>query len=135
MTPAEAQMLLTVAAAFDNRKPDADAAKAWAIALGDLPYVDCRDAVVEHYRASSEWLMPAMVIKAVKRIRAKRIADHPPLTPPADLDVASTIAWRREAQRRIGNGEHIADDARGQLQARHLPDLRALMPATTEEPA
>ena len=32
MTPAQAAALLTIAASFDNRKPDADQAKAWAMA-------------------------------------------------------------------------------------------------------
>lgn len=128
MTPTEAQGLLTVAAAFDNRKPDPDAAKAWSVALDGIRFEDARDAIVAHYRASSEWLMPAKVIAEVKRIRSKRIEDHPPLTPPADLDPVETNAWLREQRWRIGNGELLdPDEARGELKPRHLPDLRALM--------
>lgn len=138
MTPAEAQALLTVAAAFDNRKPDPDAATAWSIALDGYRFEDCRDAIVAHYRASSEWLMPAKVITEVKRIRAKRIEDHPPLTPPPDLDPVETCAWLREQRWRIGNGEQLTDDTRGQLHTRHLPDLRGVLSApdthhTTQE--
>lgn len=132
MNPAEAQALLTIAAAFDNRKPDPDAAKAWSVALDGLRFEDCRDAIVAHYRASSEWLMPAKVIGEVKRIRAKRIADHPAPTPPADLDPVETCAWLREARRRIADGETVADADRGELRPRHLPDLRELMPTTTD---
>ena len=128
MNPAEAQALLTVAAAFDNRKPDADAAKAWSVALDGMRFEDCRDAIVAHYRGSSEWLMPAKVITEVKRIRAKRIEDHPPLTPPAGLDPVATNRWIREQRWRIGNGEVLEDDARGELKTRHLPDIRELMP-------
>lgn len=129
MTPQEAGALLAVAAAFDNRKPDADAAKAWSVALEGLRFVDCRDAIIAHYKASSEWLMPARVIAEVRRIRAKRISDHPPLTPPSDLDPVQTVAWIREARSRIGDGETIdCANLRGELHARHLPDLRALMP-------
>lgn len=40
MTPTEAAMLLTIAASYDNRKPDADQAKAWAMVLDDLRFVD-----------------------------------------------------------------------------------------------
>lgn len=136
MNAAEAQMLLGIAASFDNRKPSEEAAIAWSHALGDLPFTDCRDAVVAHYRIGSEWLMPAKVIAEVKRIRAKRINDHPPLTPPpgpegetdAEL-VERQQAWLADARRRIADGEVIdCDVAYGELKARHLPDVRALMP-------
>lgn len=141
MTPAEAGALLTVAAAFDNRKPDADAAKAWSIALDGLRFEDCRDAIVAHYRASSEWLMPTKVIAEVKKIRAKRIEEHPPLTPPPGPDGEAmspieTNRWLREARWRIGNGETVDSDAAyGELKPRHLPDLRALARKPDDEDA
>lgn len=133
MTPAEAQMLLGIAASFDNRKPSEEAAIAWSHALGELPFADCRDAVVAHYRRSTDWIMPGHIITAVKQVRAKRIEDHPPLTPPPDLDPIETTAWLRGARRRIADGEVVdCDAAYGELTTRHLPDLRALMPAITE---
>ncbi|MGZ4519746.1 MAG: hypothetical protein ACXVGA_03710, partial [Mycobacteriaceae bacterium] len=67
MTPAEAQTLLGIAASFDNRKPSEEAAIAWSHALNGFRFVDCRDAIVAHYRVSSEWLMPAKVVAEVKR--------------------------------------------------------------------
>lgn len=135
MTPAEAGALLTIAASFDNRKPDADAARAWSVALDGYRFEDCRDAIVTHYVKGNEWLMPSHVITEVKRIRSKRIDDHPPLTPPpgpvdesdADL-VRRQQAWLKEARRRVGDGETIDDHAPyGELKARHLPDLRAIV--------
>ena len=127
MTPAEAQMLLGIAASFDNRKPSEEAAVAWSHALDGFRFVDCRDAIVAHYRSSSEWLMPARIIAEVKRIRAKRIEEHPPLTPPAGLTPIETTAWLKEARHRVGNGESVdCDAAYGELKPRHLPDLRAL---------
>lgn len=106
MTPAEAQALLTVAAAFDNRKPDPDAARAWAAALDGYPFVDCRDAIVKHYRGSSEWLMPGHVIAAVKQVRAKRIADAGHLLiPPPGLTEPEERAWLGHARRRVADGE------------------------------
>lgn len=135
MTPAEAQGLLTVAAAFDNRKPDEAAAQAWAMALGDLPFYDCRDAIVRHYQASGEWVMPAKVIADVKRVRAKRLEDHTPLTPPRHDCPSEDCtceefqrAWLKEARRRVANGEVIdCDAAYGELKPRNLPDLKALI--------
>lgn len=135
MTPAEAQVLLSMASAFDNRKPDADAAKAWAAALDDLRFEDCRVVLIDHFKTSTEWLMPAMIRAGVKRIRSKRIEDHPPLTPPPDLDPIETAAWLKNARRRIGDGEHIDSDAAyGELKPRDLSDLKALMPKPEKHP-
>ena len=130
MTPAEAAALLTVAAAYDNRKPDADAAQAWALALDGLRFFDCRAVIVEHYQRSTDWIMPKHVIDAVKRLRDKRIALAGDLTPPADLTPAQTIAWLKDARRRIGDGEtrEEVEADYGELKSRHLPDLRALLP-------
>lgn len=134
MNTQEAAALLSVAAAFDNRKPDPDAATAWAVALDGFNFVDCRDVIVAHYRASNDWLMPNHVIGAVKRLRAKRIADHAELTPPPNLTPVETIAWLKEARRRIGDGEVIdCSAAYGELTERHLPDLRALLPAPDDD--
>lgn len=95
MKATEAAGLLTIAAAFDNRKPDADAAKAWAMALEGLRFEDCRAVIVSHYQASREWLMPSDVRSGVKRLRAKRIADYGPLEPPGDLNPDDTGAYKR----------------------------------------
>lgn len=137
MKVTEAAALLTVAAAFDNRKPDADAAQAWALALDGLRFVDCREAIVAHYRASSEWLMPSKVIAEVKRIRSKRIAEFGPYDVPAGLDSRQYGEFIRATNKRIADGE-IASAAELEtpgLKERHLPDLRALMPSVVEPPA
>lgn len=134
MTPAEAQMLLGVAASFDNRKPSEEAATAWSVALDGIRFVDARDAIVAHYRASDDWLMPSKVIGEVKRIRAKRIAEAGDLTPPPDLTPLETIAWLKAARRRIGDGEHPDDPATwGELKRRHMPDLRDALPSPDDQ--
>jgi hypothetical protein len=132
----EAAALLGIAAAFDNRKPDADAAKAWSVALDGFRFEDCRDVIVAHYRGSSDWLMPSHIIAGVKRIRAKRIADVGDLTPPdfnpagdplLELSaLARERAWFADMRRRIGDGEQVVTDARGITQARNMPDLLAI---------
>jgi hypothetical protein len=113
MTPAEAAALLTIAAAYDNRKPDEDQARAWAMILADLRFEDCRDAVLRHYRKSREWLMPAEVIEGVREIRSERwekfIKDHTPGYLPIprrfDGDPAAEQAWWAEVAPKIRNGE------------------------------
>lgn len=104
MTPAEAQVLLSMAAAVDNRKPDEDAARAWAALLDGLRLDDCRAVVVAHYRESSEWLTPAIIRAKVKTLREKRLADYPEPTPPDDLTPVETIEWLRATRAAIADG-------------------------------
>jgi len=114
MTPAEAAALLTVAAAFDNRKPDADQARAWAAALDGLRFTDCREAIVGHYRISREWMMPKDVIVGVKKIRDRRILAYGVIAPPAHIDPDDTAAIQRyevDIRRAIADGE-ITNPAR-----------------------
>lgn len=134
MTPAEAQMLLGIAASFDNRKPSEEAATAWSVALDGIRFVDARDAIVAHYRASSDWLMPQKVIAEVRRIRSKRIAEAGDLTPPPDLTPRETCAWLEEARRRIGDGDTVDElAAYGVLTPRNLADLRLALPSPDDD--
>lgn len=107
MTPAEAAAILTIAAAYDNRKPDADQAKAWAMALDGLKFEDCRQIVVEHYRKSRDWLMPVDVISGVKRMRSARVLKFGGLhNPPAEVadDPNLYRKWHHETMTAIGDG-------------------------------
>jgi hypothetical protein len=78
MTVAEAARLLALAAAFDNRKPDTSGAAptAWADALDDLDVDDCATAVRRHYRASTDFAMPAHVRRIVRDIRDERAREQ-----------------------------------------------------------
>ena len=129
MKPTEAAALLTIAAAYDNRKPDADQAKAWAMILADLRFEDCRAVILEHYTKSREWLMPADVISGVKRLRAERLRRFGHIPPPAHLadDPAAEVEWFRRVKSLVADGQITSldqvDDQRGELKAR---DLRSL---------
>lgn len=128
MTPAEAQVLLGMAATYDQRKPDADVAKGWAAALNGLRFKDCRLAIIEHFATTAGvYLMPGHIRAIVKRLRAARIAAHPPVIPPPDLTIAQERQWRLEINARIGDGEQIDPDYAyaGQLKARDLRELAA----------
>jgi hypothetical protein len=117
MKPTEAAALLTIAAAYDNRKPDPDAAKAWAMALHDVRFEDCRETVVEHYRHSREWLMPSDVLNGVAEIRSDRVTrflqllwqlqGQKHLTPPPSLadDPAAENRWVADTFRLVRDGE------------------------------
>lgn len=126
MNLVEAQVLLSMAAAYDNRKPDPDAAKAWEAALSDMRFEDCRAALIAHYRDSREWLMPVDIRRGVHRIRKTRLENHPPVTPPSDLDEAGYMAWLKSTNRRIADGEQLDPNGGRELVDRRS-DLRELM--------
>lgn len=112
MNQQEAAALLSVAAAFDNRKPDPDAATAWALALDGLRFTDCRDAIVAHYKATSEWLMPAMVIARVRTVRDARVKAHGVIATPPDLDPDDTqtyMRWFAIAHEAVANGDPLPE--------------------------
>ena len=127
-----------VAACCPQQKIDEFTPAVWADLLVDVRLADAKEAV-RTVLGKQPFIAPAEIITEAKRIRAKRIADHPPLTPPPGpdgeaLSPAETNAWLREAHRRIGDGEVIdCDAAYGELKPRHLPDIRALMPAVSDE--
>lgn len=132
MKPTEAAALLTIAAAYDNRKPDADQAKAWAMALDDARFEDCREAIVNHYRNSREWLMPVDVLKGVTAIRLERwnvyARRYGMLQPPAHLadDAAAENRWVSVVTNRIRDGLISSPDeipAFEQLEAAVYPEL------------
>lgn len=70
MNASEAAQVLTVAAVYDNRKPSAAAAQAWAADLDGISVPEAAAAVREHYRANpGVWIMPGHVVAVVSRRR------------------------------------------------------------------
>lgn len=73
MNLAEAAAVLAKAAAFDRRTIGEADILAWHDALADLPLGDCLAAVTEHYRDSTDWLMPAHIRRTANDLdRARR---------------------------------------------------------------
>jgi hypothetical protein len=73
MTYDEVCDLLGDIAAFDRRTLGDKDGEAWEAAVGDLPYADCRAAVVAHYRESTQWVMPAHIRERVNAMRTERL--------------------------------------------------------------
>lgn len=122
-----------VAACCPQQKMDEFTPTVWADLLCAVRFEDAQLAV-KSVLMRQPFIAPAEIIAEVKRIRAKRRDEHPPLTPPPDLTPLQTIAWIKEMHGRIGDGELIDSDAAyGVLKPRRLPELRALMPAPSEE--
>jgi hypothetical protein len=72
MNTTEAAQLLAVIQTYDQRTVGETDVIAWQKALEDLPFSDCRDAVVGHYQAETDRIMPANV--RVRAVLAQRQA-------------------------------------------------------------
>lgn len=68
----ECFQLLTLASARDGRTVDKEVATVWASDLWDIPLEDATEAARDHYRKSTEWMMPRHVIEGVRIIRDRR---------------------------------------------------------------
>lgn len=78
MNLVETHDLLTLAAKYDNRRFDDATVMAWQEVLADLPFDDCRTAVVSHVATSAEYLMPVHVVQGaaeIDRIRRRRLRE------------------------------------------------------------
>jgi len=122
MNATEAAALLTICAAYDNRKPDADTAKAWAMALDGMRYEDCWVAVVNHYQRSREWIMPSDVIRGARKIRDGRVLAYGTLPdPPASMsaDPKAYIEFLARTTEQIANGEIVRAEGNPDQLPRH----------------
>lgn len=137
MKPTEAAALLTIAAAYDNRKPDPDAAKAWAMALEGLRFEDCRQVVVSHYQRSRDWMMPIDVIQGVKKLRRDRILAFGPYEVPSGMTGAEYAGYIGGVNKRIGDGELTSLDQlpTPELVGRNVAELGQAGTSLTEETA
>ncbi len=73
MTAEEIGKLLATCAAYDRRTVGETDVIAWLKAVGDLPHRDCEEAIVAHYRESTQWIMPAHIRERVNAVRTERL--------------------------------------------------------------
>jgi hypothetical protein len=95
MNASEAALLLGVCAAYDRRTVGEVDAMAWAEALDDIELDDAKTAVVQHYRNTRDWIMPADVRKLVKAIRELRLTRE--IVPAPDAELADHPGAYQEA--------------------------------------
>ena len=107
MSPEEAIVLCRfTAACCPSQRIDEYTPNAWALILADIRFEDAKTAVVE-IKKRSTWVDPSDIIAEVRKVRAKRIAEHGEIVPPADLDpdnVPEYVKWLRAAREAIGDG-------------------------------
>ena len=104
--------VLEVITAFDRRTIGQVDFDAWTLVLHGLSQRDCIQAVIEHHRESTDYLMPAHVVARARAIRADRAARRGPAIEAVQEE--STPEGRAQARRlfeelrrrnRNGNGE------------------------------
>jgi hypothetical protein len=109
MNRTETAALLTLMAAYDRRTLGPEDVLAWQSVLADVSFNDAKDAVVEHYRTSTQWLAPAEVISGIRKIRAQRLEHADRLVPAVDPDdVAGYLAALRRDRRELASGQREA---------------------------
>jgi hypothetical protein len=77
MSPIEVHQLLVEASAIDNRRVTKLTVQAWIPVVGKYPYDLALQAMREHFANSTEYLMPAHIVRGVRRLLAER-----PVRPP-----------------------------------------------------
>ena len=127
MKRSEAALLLAKISAYDRRTVgDADI-EAWAEVLPeDMPLADALDAVRDHFRSSTEFLMPLHLIDAVRSIRQGRLraAGTPPI--PGGLDWKQEKAWRQLWCNAVKDGESAEDATVIADQAMHITPMEEI---------
>lgn len=92
MNKVEIAKLLTIASMIDNRTVGPETVQEWHRVIGNLDFEPARDAVEQHFRESTSYLLPAHVTAQVRRVReVKALAggpvecpDHPYYPLPCD---------------------------------------------------
>ena len=115
MKLSQAAALLTLAAARDNRTIAEAAALGWAEDLGEARFVDCRDAISTHYRETRDWIMPADILRLVRKVRADRLSGIEKPIPPRELadHAEASMAWMRTFEHAICDGSNRANAIAG----------------------
>jgi len=76
MNLVETGRLLAKVSGNDGREVGEVTIRAWQEVLADVLYPDAMAAVTMHYRESTDFLMPAHVVRLAARVRAERVADE-----------------------------------------------------------
>jgi hypothetical protein len=81
MNYAETTQVLAAIQIYDARHVDEATVKAWHKMLHEFTLPDCLAAVEAHFRESTDYLLPAHIIRRVKSMRSRRLAlaEHPVL--------------------------------------------------------
>ncbi len=114
MTPQETSAVLAMIGTYDRREFTPTDVRAWHAAWHPaLTFEDARHAVTEHYRTSTEWLMPAHINRIAKARRDDR--GQRSTLPTGDRSLVPMPVWFREEylrHRKLNEGRYHPDAPR-----------------------
>lgn len=117
MNYAETTQVLAAIQIYDARHVDEATIKAWHKMLHAFTLPDCLAAVEAHFRESTEYLLPAHIIRRVKQKRARRLelAENPVLNYHDEYDddgnrLPDAKAKQEHLRTLIANGQLTAKD-------------------------
>lgn len=99
MNLVETHDLLTLVAKYDNRRFDDATVMAWQEVLADLPFDDCRTAVVAHFGGAEVYLMPVHIVRGatdIDRNRRRRMRELREAQEQLELEAAPRTDRSRE---------------------------------------
>lgn len=101
MKKSEVLKLLTIASAFDNRRPTDEQVDAWHAVIGDLEFGLAEVAIKNHFQTSDRWLMPVHIVDGVAAIKSAHKWDIPRLRPDElQLCLAANVSPEEFVERR-----------------------------------
>lgn len=108
----EAKALLDQISATDGRRVLEAMPAAWLRILGRFSYLDCQAAIEKHFEESTEWLMPAHIVQAVKAKRSQRLQAIGPVNVNRyeRLDAAEEVQTIREIKQHLADGTITAHE-------------------------
>ena len=80
---------LSPAQAVDEYTPEA-----WQMVLAKYRFADAQQALTE-LAGQQEWVHVSHIVQRIKQIRAKRLAEHPPVEPQPGLSDEDYATWLR----------------------------------------
>lgn len=107
MTKAQVADLLKLIYSVDGRRMNEETPIAWQGIIGDLNFTDCRQAILEHYQQSTDWLTPAHIRKrvaAVRQARINAIGQNVNAARPDTDDPREEIRVRKALTKALGDG-------------------------------
>jgi hypothetical protein len=110
----EVSELLALAALTDGRNVDDPVLEWWHELLAETDFLDAREVLKKHYRASTEYLMPVHIVQGVRELEAERfrlfgdLGYTPEVFAGMDLtdaqEVAAELRWKRERAELVRRG-------------------------------
>lgn len=118
MTLGEVTRLLALAAGFDRRTVGESDARAWHVLLADVKFGDAQTALYEHFRTSTDWLMPAHILDGVRRIRRARLDAYGTYLP--SPEVADDLETQRRVMKMVADGEPVPPELEDRPRPREI---------------